>query len=123
MNTKSYVFACTLTLIIFINHTHSSPRNTVIASTNQVYLLEPKPYDIQVSHLVQRKHFDLALKIAVSGWGCLMMYGCTSVYSTQLLYLVTISIPCNCMYVYTLQFALPCDHISDMRNKSTNLVT
>lgn len=99
MNTKSYVFACTLTLIIFINHTHSSPRNTVIASTNQVYLLEPKPYDIQVSHLVQRKHFDLALKIAVSGWGCLMTY-CIICTAVHLCILYTIALPCD--HIYTL---------------------
>jgi len=38
----------------------------IIASTTQVYKLEPKPYDMQVSQLVMGKQFDLALKVAVS---------------------------------------------------------
>ena len=32
----------------------------------QVYKLEPRGYDIQVGKLVQLKHFELALEIAVS---------------------------------------------------------
>ncbi len=42
------------------------PRNTLVASTTQVYMLEPKPFETQVLQLVQWKHFELALKIAVS---------------------------------------------------------
>ena len=45
---------------------HFSPRNTLIASQTQVYKLEPKEYDQQVSQLVQGKQFELALQIAVS---------------------------------------------------------
>ena len=40
-------------------------RNTLIASQSQVYKLEPKPFEQQVSQLVQHRQFDLALQIAV----------------------------------------------------------
>ena len=41
-------------------------RNTLIASHSQVYKLEPKPFEQQVTQLVQHRQFDLALQIAVS---------------------------------------------------------
>ena len=37
----------------------------MIASQSQVYKLEPKPFEQQVTQLVQHRQFDLALQIAV----------------------------------------------------------
>ena len=43
-----------------------SSRNTLVASHSQVYKLEPKPFEQQVTQLVQHRQFKLALQIAVS---------------------------------------------------------
>ena len=44
----------------------ASSKNTLIASTSNVYKLEPCPYDRQVQSCIQNKQFELALSIAVS---------------------------------------------------------
>ena len=48
----------------------------IVTPLPQVYKLEPRGYDIQVGRLVQLKHFELALEIAVSHPSC--MQSCDS---------------------------------------------
>ena len=44
----------------------ASSKNTLVASTSNVYKLEPCPYDRQVQACIKSKQFELALSIAVS---------------------------------------------------------
>ena len=44
----------------------ASGKNTLVASPNGVFKLEPCPYDRQVQDCIQNKQFELALAIAVS---------------------------------------------------------
>ncbi len=44
----------------------ASSKNTLVASANNVYKLDPCPYDRQVQSCIQNKQFELALSIAVS---------------------------------------------------------
>ena len=45
----------------------SSSKNLLVASNEVVYKLDPLPYDSQVGSCIQKKQFELALSIAVSG--------------------------------------------------------
>ena len=51
-----------LTVIIFNS---SLTRNTLVASRNEVFKLEPKPYEAQASMFVSGHQFELALQISV----------------------------------------------------------
>ena len=59
----------------------ASSKNTLVASTNNVFKLEPSPYDRQVQSCIQNKQFELALSIAVSSClhACVCMYVCACV--------------------------------------------
>jgi len=37
-----------------------------VANGHNVFKLNPVPYDVQVQHLVQQGHYDLAMQICVS---------------------------------------------------------
>jgi len=37
-----------------------------VANSHYVFKLNPVPYDVQVQHLVQQAHYDLAMQICVS---------------------------------------------------------
>ena len=37
-----------------------------MANSHNVFKLNPVPYDVQVQHLVQQCHYDLAMQICVS---------------------------------------------------------
>ena len=63
MEQKIHVQSIKIPAVKFI----ASSKSTLIATQNNVYKLEPRPYDGQILCCIDQKQFDLALCLAVSG--------------------------------------------------------